>query len=35
MWHGSADSDARESVEAFRELSKEERDAVVEFINAI
>ena len=35
MWHGSAESDARESIEAFRELSKDERDAIVEFINAI
>lgn len=35
MWHGSATSDARESVENFRKLSKAERDAVVKFINAI
>ena len=35
MWHGSAQSDARKSVEKFRNLSKEERDAVVKFINAI
>ena len=35
MWHGAAESDARASVEAFRELSSEERDAVVAFINAI
>ncbi len=35
MWHGSAESHARSTVEAFRELSKEDRDAIVEFINAI
>lgn len=35
MWHGDAQSDARLSVEKFRQLSKDERDAVVEFINAI
>lgn len=35
MWHGSAKSDARRSVENFRKLSKEERDAVVKFINSI
>ena len=35
MWHGSKDSDARESTEAFRELSKSDRDAIVAFINAI
>lgn len=35
MWHGAAESDARASVEQFRELSGEERDAVVAFINAI
>lgn len=35
MWHGSPNSDARISVENFRKLSKEDRDAVVEFINAI
>ncbi len=35
MWHGSAESDARISVEKFRELSADERDAVVAFINAI
>lgn len=35
MWHGNAKSDARESIEAFRGLSKDERDAIVEFINAI
>ena len=35
MWHGSKNSDARESTEAFRELSKSDRDAIVAFINAI
>lgn len=35
MWHGSATSDARASVENFRKLSKEQRDAVVKFINSI
>ena len=35
MWHGSSQSDARQSVEKFRQLSKTERDAVVKFINSI
>ncbi len=35
MWHGSADSDARSTVENFRELSAEERNAVVRFIESI
>ncbi len=35
MWHGCPGSDARWTVEKFRKLSKEDRDAVVEFINAI
>ncbi len=35
MWHGSAQSDARSSVEEFRELSSEDREAIVAFINAI
>jgi CxxC motif-containing protein (DUF1111 family) len=35
MWHGNKQSDARRSVEAFRKLSKEERDAVITFINSI
>ena len=35
MWHGSAQSDARESVEKFRALSASDREAVVKFINAI
>ena len=35
MWHGSPQSDARWTVDAFRKLSKQERDAVVKFIDAI
>lgn len=35
MWHGAAQSDARSSVEEFRELSSEDREAIVAFINAI
>ena len=35
MWHGSAESDARQSVEQFRQLSKEERDAIIRFVDAI
>lgn len=35
MWHGNAQSDARKSVEEFRTLSKEDRDAIVKFIDAI
>ena len=35
MWHGNAQSDARYSVEKFRQLSKAERDAVVKFIDSI
>ena len=35
MWHGASQSDARRTVENFRQLSKAERDAVVKFINAI
>lgn len=36
MWHGvSPQSDARRSVEAFRNLNKADRDAVVTFIDAI
>ncbi|MDR1380155.1 MAG: hypothetical protein LBJ47_01605 [Tannerella sp.] len=35
MWHGAAGSDARQSIEKFRNLSKAERDAIVEFIDAI
>lgn len=35
MWHGAPESDARWSVEKFRKLSKEDREAVVKFIDAI
>jgi len=35
MWHGNKKSDARLSVEKFRELSKADRDAIVEFLDAI
>lgn len=35
MWHGNAKSDARMTVEKFRNLSKEERDAIVKFIDSI
>jgi len=35
MWHGAAESDARTSVENFRNLTKEERDAVIAFVDAI
>lgn len=36
MWHGvSNKSDARKSVEKFRELSKSDRDAICKFIDAI
>jgi CxxC motif-containing protein (DUF1111 family) len=35
MWHGAAESDARRSIEKYRELSKEERDAIVKFLEAI
>ncbi|MBQ4376274.1 MAG: hypothetical protein II793_01090 [Bacteroidales bacterium] len=35
MWHGAPNSDARRSVEKFRQLNKSDRDAVVKFINAI
>lgn len=35
MWHGNAQSDARKTVEAFRELSKEDRDAIITFLDAI
>lgn len=35
MWHGSAQSDARWTVEKFRQLSKADRDAIVKFIDAI
>lgn len=35
MWHGAPGSDARATVEKYRELSKAERDAVVKFIESI
>ena len=35
MWHGNSQSDARWTVERFRNLSKEDRNAIVQFINAI
>ena len=35
MWHGDAQSDARKSIEKFRALSREERDAMVAFIESI
>ncbi len=35
MWHGAANSDARWTVEKFRQLSKEEREAVIFFIESI
>ena len=35
MWHGNAKSDARHSIELFRNLSKEERDNIVFFVESI
>lgn len=36
MWHGtSKESDAYETTEKFRQLSKEDRDAIVKFIDSI
>ena len=35
MWHGNAKSDARQSIEKFRQLSKADRDAMVTFIESI
>ncbi len=35
MWHGNAKSDARKSVERFRQLSKADRAAMVTFIESI
>ena len=35
MWHGNAQSDARRSVEKFRQLDKSDRDAIIKFIEAI
>ena len=36
MWHGfSPESDARRTIEAFRKLNKEDRDAIIRFVDAI
>ncbi|MDR1373042.1 MAG: c-type cytochrome [Dysgonamonadaceae bacterium] len=35
MWHGAQQSDARKSIEKFRMMSKEERAAIVKFLEAI
>lgn len=35
MWHGGSGSDAKKSTEAFRELTADDRNAIVAFINAI
>ncbi len=35
MWHGSAQSDARHSIELFRNLSKTERDNIIYFVESI
>lgn len=35
MWHGARNSDARQSVENYRALSKADRAAITKFINAI
>ncbi|MDR0546955.1 MAG: hypothetical protein LBG77_05165 [Dysgonamonadaceae bacterium] len=35
MWHGSQQSDARRTVEKFRELPKADREAIVKFIESI
>lgn len=36
MWHGfSPQSDARYSIERFRQLTKADRDAVIKFVDAI
>ena len=36
MWHGySSESDARYTVELFRLLKKEDRDALIKFLDAI
>jgi CxxC motif-containing protein (DUF1111 family) len=35
MWHGNANSDARNMVERFRQLSKYDRETIVKFIEAI
>ncbi len=35
MWHGNTESDARTSIEKFRQLDKADRDAIVKFVDAI
>ncbi|MDR1724178.1 MAG: hypothetical protein LBR84_09625 [Tannerella sp.] len=35
LWHGSPESDARQSLEKFRELTRDERDAIARFIESI
>ena len=35
MWHGNAKSDARGAVEAFRNLTAEQRAAVIYFCESI
>ena len=35
MWHGNTQSDARRTVEMFRNLSKDDRNAVIRFIESI
>jgi len=35
MWHGCPQSDARWTIEAFRKLTKDERDAIIFFIESI
>ena len=35
MWHGCSQSDARWTVERFRDLPKADRDAIVKFIESI
>ena len=35
MWHGNKNSDARYSIEKFRKLSKEDRDAIIKFVDSI
>lgn len=35
MWHGNSKSDARASVEAFRSLTAEQREAIVFFVESI
>ena len=35
MWHGAKNSDARFTVEKFRQLDRKDREAIVKFINAV